>query len=199
VLASEEGPRVNPLLGITQSLGRLIRTILGTFEKWEVKLDRLLLDLDNLATVQRRGAASVPMHRPGRRSAEILRAQAAAGVSRLQIRPRADGRFDVGIGDGKPMTVNRALADLLTVISAEAESTDHLVGWKTYDHVTAALGKPTGNRLTKGALNERIRKLRETFAAAGINPFLVITHREKGVRFALQRTLGASDVADQGR
>lgn len=147
----------------------------------------------------------LPPPRPPRkaktREEEILRRDAEGGIEALVFTWRSDGSADIQIDGGTQIHLKPGLAELLDVISVDdstedlsRSTTDGLVGWKRYDDVGACLsrrkgGLPVGRR----AVTQRIWKLREVLRESGINPFLVLTSRRKGVRFALRRHMVGGD------
>jgi hypothetical protein len=124
------------------------------------------------------------------RAARTLRAAAGAGVTSLKVSKRADGSAGVRIDGGPEFELPKALADLLWVLAQDSgRSEDGLVGFKTLDEVGILLAKKQGRHSSRHAITQSIYRLRAFLGdRGGVNPFLVQTDRELGVRFALKRS-----------
>jgi hypothetical protein len=116
------------------------------------------------------------------------RMAAGKGVRRLLIDRHADGFATVVIGEGGELELSPALVDLLEILAEETgNSVDHLVGHKSLGNLTSALSKKQNKPLTRGAVRQRISRLREELAKHGMSPRLVDTSRDGGYRFNLRR------------
>jgi hypothetical protein len=117
----------------------------------------------------------------------VLRAEADAGVPSLEVTPHADGSLDVRISGRRAFRLPSLLASLLSILAAPGPcAEDGLLGWRTKIEVAAALAKRTDHAVTPRDVTKIVHRLRKAFHEAGENWFLVQTHRQLGVRFALR-------------
>jgi hypothetical protein len=137
------------------------------------------------------GVSEVSRQRGGVRSPEeqrVMRAEADAGASSLQVMRHADGTGEVSVNGRRPFALPPKLATLLAVLVVPGdEADDDLLGWHTKSMVAAALNKKTGGALSPGAVPKLVYKLRRAFRDAGENWLLIQTNRERGVRLAVRR------------
>jgi hypothetical protein len=118
-----------------------------------------------------------------------LKKLAEAGVARLDIQWLSKRSARVQVDDMKAFTLSLTLARLLEILAQDDAHTDGaLVRWKSYDEVANALEKQVGRHFKKHAIKQLVYRLRRTLVGSGgLNPFLVQSDREFGLRFALRR------------
>ena len=125
------------------------------------------------------------LSREGRVALEQL---AACGVRSLVRGISPDGVARFRIDGGGEFTLPPLLAELLVALAAdEGPSDDDWVAWKSREAIIARISSRTGRRWSRHALAEAIHKLRGGLFAAGVNPFLINSHRSLGVRLAFRR------------
>lgn len=106
----------------------------------------------------------------------------SAVVSAFEWRPQADGTgwFRVNATEIK---LSPLLSDLLCILAMEkGHSDDEAVGFKSCEELAAWLGKKGGRTFNKHAIAELTRRLRVAFLRAGLDPWLIQTHRRLGRR-----------------
>ena len=200
VLDSRDAKEAPGLLAQVRALVRRHRSLVSRLSSVELLADSISLELVRLEECLNAAAPGVlplPAARAARRAKadsprERLRLVAEAGASALEIRPRADGSFEVRVDGGGRFLLPPLLAELLSVLALDGappkDAADGLAGWKALDEVAALLAKKTGRRYTSRAVTQAVYRLRcELFKRCGVNPFLVQTNRRHGARFALRR------------
>ena len=108
-------------------------------------------------------------------------------VTSVQLRQRPDGSADVSVNGRPSFRLPRKLTALLSVLLAAPIAADGLVGWQSRADVAASLNKLTGGATLPARLPRLVYKLREAFCDAGENRFLIRSHHQLGLRFALLR------------
>lgn len=181
-----------------RELARRYRSLVSRISSAELLADSIALDLARIEKCLETGALVEPCGDEqtfGRKDKGQLREQlrllAETGAATLEIKPRTDGLCDVRIDAGKQFKLPPSLSDLLSILSLDGgASDDGLIGWKTLDEVAILLGKRSGRRFNRHTVTQSIYRLRkELFNRGGVNPFLVQTNRQRGVRFALKHRI----------
>jgi len=109
-------------------------------------------------------------------------------VEKLEFEWLADGAALVRVEGGKTFPLPPTVAAFLETLARDKPSDDgRLIGWKSRKEVIAGLQKRMGRKISRHAMDELLRRLRAALVAGGLNPFLVQTHRQFGLRFALRR------------
>jgi len=118
----------------------------------------------------------------------VLESLAKTGIDRLEIEWLATGAALVRVNDGKPFKLAPALAHLLEILAQDSPvGNGAIVEWKSYPAVAGMLEKKLGRQYTKHAINQLVFRLRRVLVGTGEhNPFLIQTHRQFGLRFALK-------------
>ena len=117
----------------------------------------------------------------------VLRAEAAAGVSSLELTPDAEGYATVRVNGRQEFRLTPKLAALLAILAAPGrDAGDGLVGWRTRAEVARALSKRTGRAVSPTGVTQSMHMLRKAFRRAGENWFLFQKHSTYGIRFALR-------------
>lgn len=134
-------------------------------------------------------SATLPAPLPApTKSTFLLQLAAKSGVEKLEIERLSDGAAWVRIDGGKALRLPPTLVGLLETLAFDpVHDVEQLVGWKSREEVRAGLQKRIGRKFSRHAIDELLRRLRAALAAGGVNPFLVQTHRQFGLRFALRR------------
>jgi hypothetical protein len=118
----------------------------------------------------------------------VMRAEAEAGASSLQVVRRADGSGEVSVGGRRSFALPPKLATLLAVLGVPGDAADDgLCGWRTNAEVARALNEKSGGAVSPGAVPKLVYMLRRAFRDAGENWLLVQTNRVRGVRLAVRR------------
>jgi len=141
--------------------------------------------------------------KPGRQPGDtekdqVLRAQAKAGVSRVDVLPLSNGCAKVTIDGGVAMRLSPVLANLMRALCETGDGSldDGLVGYKSLPELSRLLGKKVNREVKRQAVREAVRRLRQTLIRHQYNPYLVENHRENGYRFALRRPKDPVTIAD---
>jgi len=153
-------------------------------------VDALAKELEHLLDALHEGAVIAPPARPARSAQEehVMRAEAAAGATSVDVVRGVDGTCSVSIGGRRPFGVAPKIANLVTVLAVPGGIThDGLAGWRTHAEVATALNKRTGGALGPRGVPRVVHKLRRAFRDAGENHLLVQTNRRWGVRLAVRR------------
>jgi hypothetical protein len=185
---------------LVRNLVRRHRKLVSRICKDELLADEIASDINQLQELILTGAIVYPQaHRSRAKSNDKLRREAEAGVSSIEIRPRADGRTDVRIDQDKELTLSPLLGDLLFVLGIDGgRSDDPLVAWKTLDEIAILLKKKAARRFSRHSVTQNLFRLRQAFGQAGVNPFLIQTNRLRGARVALKRRTEPVIEADSG-
>ena len=107
----------------------------------------------------------------------------------LIITRRADGSAVVQIDEGSKITLSRALAELLLILSDDAgPSDDALVAWKSLDEIGHRLSVKRGKKVRRKTVSQSIYRLRIKLDESRKGDWrFVLTDVEAGARFALRR------------
>lgn len=178
-------------------LCRRLTTLANRIGSMEEMADSILADLTELVgEFQDASLPTAPPQRVRRRvkaeAARVLGRAAAAGASSLDIVPLASGDADVRIDDGKWFTLPATLTELLRILALNfGSSSDEFVGWKTKDEVAILLGKNLNKQFNAHAVTQLVHRLRRSLLdLGGVNPYLVQSNRQRGLRFALRHSKG---------
>ena len=192
--ATDPAAAINELLERVLEMQNEARKIAEQAPRFQAGVDRLVLELEELAAQLARAGApqgEMPARRGRRRTRpedeRLLEAEAFRGVAAFEFQRHATGSAHVQIGDGAPMKLAPGQANLLETIAGNRPSDDHLVGWHPFDEVAARIGALEPRTVSRHALTQRIWRLREALDKAGVNWRYVQVHPQKGVRFALRR------------
>lgn len=121
-------------------------------------------------------------------SAFLLKLMAQSGVAKLEFEWLADGAALVRVDGGKAFALPPTVAAFLeTLAQDKANSDERLVGWKSREDVRATMQERMRREFSRHAIEELLRRLRAVLTAGGVNPFLIQTHPQFGLRFALRR------------
>jgi hypothetical protein len=187
------------LAGLARKLAR-VRTLSS---KLEELLDDTVHDLDDLVESVSRSNLSTPGSGQVLRHLRVTRRTGqfpkdpVQGVVVVNIVPHADGSATAQF-DGRPALVLPPLvAATLEILKANFDSgKDHLVGWKSVEHIQSALKERTGRQPSRAAVKELVFRLRRLLRSHGENPGLVQHNRNLGYRFAVWRAPGAVNDRD---
>jgi len=172
-------------VGSLRTLRARLAVLANQASKTEELADDILMDCDEL--LGRLDGVKIP-EGGAARADRRLRQQAQAGAVVLELRPRADGNTDVRVDGGKLVTLSPTLAELLTILAADSgKPAGALVAWKPKDEVLKLMREKLGKALSPHSLSQLVHRLRSTLRRNGVNPFLVMTNRSFGMRFALLR------------
>jgi hypothetical protein len=198
------------IIGRVRNLRRRQEILAGKISQVEELADGITCDLAQLE--EDLEASSVIGSESGRAdrrrthadAKQLLRYTVSTGAFAVALTPRHDGSAVVRIDEGKPFILPPMLADLLSILCMDVgPSGDSFVEWKSLDHVAILLAKKTGKDVTKHALTQLVWRLRQVlFQQGGLNPFLLQSHRRKGLRFALKRQItpvSESVISDEGQ
>jgi len=136
------------------------------------------------------GGEITPLRRAARSPQEehVMRAEAEAGASSVDVERDADGKCSVSVSGRRPFPLPPQLAALVTVLAMPGgASHDGRPGWWTRAEVATAINKQTGAGLAAGAVPRLVNKLKDRFREAGENWHLIQSNRRWGVRLALRR------------
>lgn len=129
-----------------------------------------------------------PRPRPPTDSTFLLKLAAQSGVEKLEFEWLADGAALVRVDGGKAFPLPPTMAAFLETLAHDKPGDDErLVGWKSREEVRAGMQKRMGRKFSRHSIDELLRRLRSALAGGGMNHFLVQTHRQFGLRFALRR------------
>jgi hypothetical protein len=128
----------------------------------------------------------LPSGRGGVSRRELLRLLAQEGAVSLEMRPLGDGSFSARVDRQDWFVLSPRLAQLLEIlILRERPSGDRFPPWRRLEEVAGKLEEKVGRPFTPHAVTQLVSRLRRRLERAGVNPFLVATCRERGVRFLL--------------
>lgn len=162
----------------------------------EELVDDILMDCEEL--LGRLGGVEMP-EGGAARADRRLRQQAEAGAVALELHRRADGTTDVRVDGGKLVTLSPTLAELLSILAADrGKPAGGLVAWKPKDEVLKLMHEKLGKALSPHSLSQLVHRLRSTLRRHGVNPFLVMTNRSFGMRFALLHGLHLKTAVIEG-
>ena len=192
----------NDLLALVRQLRREVESLRRSRERDEERADSVaqhLAALERMLTGACGGKpisaipAPPPLHKP-LESSLLLELAAQSGVPKLEIKCLVTGEAMVRVDGGKAFRLSATLASLLAALSLDNGKDDgEFVGWKTMLEVIARLQKQLGRAFTPHAIHQLVSRLRMALAIrGGVNPFLVQTHRELGLRFALRKQPGST-------
>lgn len=196
--ATRSAPSVSggAVLEQVRGLVRRQRRLLERLSRAEELADALALDLEGIerALAGAEGGELVPARE---RESEChadrraLRRTAEAGIGSLEVVWAVDGAAEVRVDGGKAFRLPAGLGELLEILTLDSgRSDDGLVGWKSLDEVAILLGKRHGTPVLRHAATQLVYRLRrELFARGAVNPYLVQSSRQRGVRVALRRPL----------
>jgi hypothetical protein len=130
-----------------------------------------------------------PLNRKPAESSHLLELAAQSGVAKLEIKRLATGVALVRVDGGKAFRLSATLSSFLATLALDnAKADGELVGWKTMPELIEHLQKHLGRAFTPHAVHQLAWRLRSELASrGGVNPFLVQTHRQLGMRFALRK------------
>lgn len=98
------------------------------------------------------------------------------------------GRTVVTFDSTKQVELPATLAELVRIlISAEGESPDELVPWKSFDRIGALLEKRLGRTFNHHTVSQLLTRLRKKFVKAGVDVRLVDSSTVLGARLRLKR------------
>ncbi|MFN8644454.1 MAG: hypothetical protein U0802_23395 [Candidatus Binatia bacterium] len=111
----------------------------------EERLDRILGDLRDLIAAIDESELAPSAGRPVRARSDAdtyLIVEAEKGVAGVHLR-RVGAGAELRIAGGRPIALTAAMADLLEILLADRPSDDHLIGWKSFAEIEAALARAT--------------------------------------------------------
>jgi hypothetical protein len=155
---------------------------MSDLERLQARIASALIELDGLC--QELGDVAGRPQRSYARS-ERRRLRAADPPLGFWAQRRPCGALAVGAENVDEFVLDGSEADLL-------EQLRRLDAWQAWDDLAAFMGN--GTALTRRALCQRIYRLRQSLAVHGINPQSVVTHRHRGVRFAVPAGEGNADA-----
>lgn len=185
-------------LHMVRQLRREVEALRRSLERNEERADSVaqhLVELELGLAVGCDGKPSPSDTRQQKKAVErsfLLELAAESGVQKLGLAPLANGEASVQIDGGTTFKLSATLAALLAILAADTGKADgNLVGWKPVSAVIGHLVKALGREFTPHAVHQLVSRLRATLAVkGGVNPFLVQTHRQYGLRFALRKQKG---------
>ena len=105
------------------------------------------------------------------------------------------GRTVVTFDSTKQVELPATLAELVRIlISAEGESPDELVPWKSFDRIGGVLEKRLGRTFNHHAVSQLLTRLRKKFVKAGVDVRLVDSSTVLGARLRLKRCSPAGAI-----
>lgn len=166
----------------------------------EERLDRILGDLRDLIAAIDESELAPSAGRPVRARSDAdtyLIVEAEKGVAGVHLR-RVGAGAELRIAGGRPIALTAAMADLLEILLADRPSDDHLIGWKSFAEIEAALARATARPSSRAAVKNLVFRLRSRLHGAHENRFLVQVRRGHGARFALRRAeAGSADAVER--
>ncbi len=190
----------NARLSTVRQLWQKVEALRRSLERNEERADSVAQDLVALEQALAGGCESklsrvAPRASQPRRRTErsfLLELAAESGVQKLEVTRLANGQASIQIDGGPAFKLPATLSALLAVLAADTAKADgNLVGWKPISAVIGQLEKTLGRPFTPHAIHQLVSRLRAALAIkGGVNPFLVQSHRQYGLRFALRRQRG---------
>ena len=170
-------PRINVIASLRDLLHD-VRLVRNALEAQVDRLDRLEYEIKALPSLSSAGA-------------QPYREWGSTPVARnLMTEPQPDGSVRFAIDGGKSFLLPPRLAEVFQFLASgekDRPDKDPLVGWRSRRDISAAQERLHGRAITRNYVNGMIYLLRKTLRAAGYNPNLIQTHRQKGVRLAYKR------------
>lgn len=112
----------------------------------------------------------------------------------LITRRLPDDSVEIRVDGYKPLVLAPQLAELVRFLTSNGDKKDgEAEGWRSREDIAAWLGVVTGNKVRRQYVNNLVSRLRGKFKRAGLPPGLIQTHRTKGVRFSMKRSVPAGD------
>jgi hypothetical protein len=174
-------------------LGRKLDRVQTLSSRLEELLDEAAHDLGGLVESVSRANAATPGSGQLPRQLSVTRRtgqspnEPVPGVVVVNVVPHADGSATAQF-DGRPgIVLPPMVAAILEILKANVgDGKDHLVGWKSVEHIQSALKERTKQLHSSDAVKELVYRLRNLLERHGENRFLVQHNRLLGYRFAVR-------------
>jgi len=204
-------PRQMERAALLEKVRRLrweMKRIVRALEKAEFRADSVLLELKEIEeTLAQDGPSRLPCVGARRTSRKpvngnaLLKLAAEKGTDDFGIRPLSDGAGAVHVDGSEEFRLPPTLAVFAGILAMGKSKPDNgLVGWKSLPLIASLLEKKTGRKFSKRAIRQLTFRLRMAFAVlGGVNPYLVQTHKQYGLRIAVRCKAPGNDASPGGQ